>query len=150
MNGDAFSDECKQEVVSKAHEMGGGFDLVIYSLASPRRTDPLSRDIYRACLKPIGAVYRNKTLDTDKELVKEMTIEPASPEEIASTEKVMGGEDWQLWTELLLSENLLSRNCVNLAYSYIGPEVTRPIYRNGTIGKAKGRFGEYQRKELIN
>ena len=88
-------------------------------------------------MKPIGAVYRNKTLDTDKELVKEMTIEPASPEEIASTEKVMGGEDWQLWTELLLCENLLSRNCVNLAYSYIGPEVTRPIYRNGTIGKAK-------------
>ena len=106
-------------------------------MASPRRTDPFSGETHRACLKPIGAVYRNKTLDTDKELVKEMTIEPASPEEIASTEKVMGGEDWQLWTELLLSENLLSRNCVNLAYSYIGPEVTRPIYRNGTIGKAK-------------
>jgi len=137
VNGDAFSDECKQEVVSKAHEMGGDFDLVIYSLASPRRTDPLSGETHRACLKPIGAVYRNKTLDTDKELVKEITIEPASPEEIASTEKVMGGEDWQLWTELLLSENLLSRNCVNLAYSYIGPDVTRPIYRNGTIGKAK-------------
>ena len=137
INGDAFSKECKLEVLERAKEMGGTFDLVIYSLASPRRTDPDSGENYRACLKPIGAVYRNKTLDTDKEEVKEITIDPASPDEIESTRKVMGGEDWKLWTEFLLEENLLAEGCVNLAYSYIGPAVTQPIYRNGTIGRAK-------------
>jgi enoyl-[acyl-carrier protein] reductase/trans-2-enoyl-CoA reductase (NAD+) len=137
VNGDAFSQACKLEVLERAKEMGGAFDLVIYSLASPRRTDPESGENYRACLKPIGAVYRNKTLDTDKEEVKDITIDPASPDEIESTRKVMGGEDWKLWTEFLLEENLLAERCVNLAYSYIGPAVTQPIYRNGTIGRAK-------------
>ena len=137
INGDAFSQTCKLEVLERAKEMGVAFDLVIYSLASPRRTDPESGENYRACLKPIGAVYRNKTLDTDKEEVKEITIDPASPDEIESTRKVMGGEDWKLWTEFLLEENLLAEGCVNLAYSYIGPAVTQPIYRNGTIGRAK-------------
>ena len=137
INGDAFSQSCKLEVLERAKEMGGAFDLVIYSLASPRRTDPGSGENYRACLKPIGAVYRNKTLDTDKEEVKEITIDPASQDEIESTRKVMGGEDWKLWTEFLLEENLLAEGCVNLAYSYIGPAVTQPIYRNGTIGRAK-------------
>ena len=137
VNGDAFSQACKLEVLERAKEIGGAFDLVIYSLASPRRTDPESGENYRACLKPIGAVYRNKTLDTDKEEVKEITIDPASPDEIESTRKVMGGEDWKLWTEFLLEEDLLAEGCVNLAYSYIGPAVTQPIYRNGTIGRAK-------------
>ena len=137
VNGDAFSNECKSEVVEKAKQLGGPFDLVIYSLASPRRTEPESGDIFRACLKPIGAVYRNKTLDTDKQEVKEVSIDPANGDEIEHTRKVMGGEDWKLWTELLLEENLLADGCMNLAYSYIGPEVTQPIYRNGTIGKAK-------------
>ena len=137
VNGDAFSNECKSEVVEKAKQLGGAFDLVIYSLASPRRTDPESGDTFRACLKPIGAVYRNKTLDTDRKEVKEVTIDPANDDEIEHTRKVMGGEDWKLWTELLLRENLLAEGCVNLAYSYIGPEVTQPIYRNGTIGRAK-------------
>ena len=137
VNGDAFSQACKLDVLERAKEMGGAFDLVIYSLASPRRTDPESGENYRACLKPIGAVYRNKTLDTDKEEVKEITIDPASPDEIESTRKVMGGEDWKLWTEFLLEEDLLAEGCVNLAYSYIGPAVTQPIYRNGTIGRAK-------------
>ena len=137
VNGDAFSNECKSEVLEKAKQLGGAFDLVIYSLASPRRTDPESGDTFRACLKPIGAVYRNKTLDTDRKEVKEVTIDPANDDEIEHTRKVMGGEDWKLWTELLLRENLLADGCVNLAYSYIGPEVTQPIYRNGTIGRAK-------------
>ena len=137
VNGDAFSNECKSEVLEKAKQLGGAFDLVIYSLASPRRTDPESGDTFRACLKPIGAVYRNKTLDTDRKEVKEVTIDPANDDEIEHTRKVMGGEDWKLWTELLLRENLLAEGCVNLAYSYIGPEVTQPIYRNGTIGRAK-------------
>ena len=137
VNGDAFSKACKMEVLERAKELGGAFDLVVYSLASPRRTDPESGENYRACLKPIGAVYRNKTLDTDRGEVKEISIDPASPNEIESTRKVMGGEDWKLWTEFLLGENLLAEGCVNLAYSYIGPRVTQPIYRNGTIGKAK-------------
>ena len=137
VNGDAFSQACKMEVLERAKELGGAFDLVVYSLASPRRTDPESGENYRACLKPIGAVYRNKTLDTDRGEVKEISIDPASPNEIESTRKVMGGEDWKLWTEFLLGENLLAEGCVNLAYSYIGPAVTQPIYRNGTIGKAK-------------
>lgn len=137
VNGDAFSSECKQEVVKKAKETGGAFDLVIYSLASPRRTDPSDGQTYRACLKPIGAVYKNKTLDTDKKQVKEVTIDPANQQEVEDTQKVMGGEDWEAWTDLLLAEGLMAPGCRNLAYSYIGPEVTWPIYRNGTIGKAK-------------
>ena len=96
VNGDAFSNECKAEVVEKANEMGGQFDLVIYSLASPRRTDPMDGVSYRACLKPIGSVYKNKTLNTDRREVKEVVIEPANDAEIQSTEKVMGGEDWLL------------------------------------------------------
>ena len=82
--------------------------MIIYSLASPRRTDPKDDSTYRACLKPIGAVYKNKTLDTDKKEVKDITIEPASDDEIYQTEKVMGGEDWELWTDALLGANLLS------------------------------------------
>jgi enoyl-[acyl-carrier protein] reductase/trans-2-enoyl-CoA reductase (NAD+) len=137
VNGDAFSNECKEEVVKRAKETGGPFDLVVYSLASPRRTDPADGNTYRACLKPIGAVYKNKTLDTDRKEVKEVTIDPASEQEVADTRKVMGGEDWEAWTDLLLAEGLLAPGCLNLAYSYIGPEVTWPIYRNGTIGRAK-------------
>ena len=123
--------------MARAKEMGGEFDLVVYSLASPRRTDPVDGFSHRACLKPIGSVYKNKTLNTDRCEVREVVIEPANEAEILSTEKVMGGEDWLLWTDLLIKENLLAPNCLNLAYSYIGPEVTRPIYRNGTIGQAK-------------
>jgi enoyl-[acyl-carrier protein] reductase/trans-2-enoyl-CoA reductase (NAD+) len=137
IDGDAFSDECKEAVIAKAREFGGPFDLVIYSLASPRRTDPKDGKTYRACLKPIGAVYKNKTLDTDKGEIKEVTLDPATQDDIENTQKVMGGDDWRLWTELLLKENLLATGCTNIAYSYIGPEVTQPIYRNGTIGKAK-------------
>ena len=142
INGDAFSNECKEEVIKKAKEMGGGFDLVIYSLASPRRTDPTDGQVYRACLKPIGMIYKNKTLDTDRAEVKEVTIDPANDSEIAHTEKVMGGEDWALWTRKLVDEDLLAEGCINLAYSYVGPEVTRPIYRNGTIGRAKAHLEE--------
>ncbi len=137
VNGDAFSNEIKDEVIAKAKEFGGQFDLVIYSLASPRRTDPQTGETYRACLKPIGTIYKNKTLDTDRKLVKEVTIDPANADEIAQTEKVMGGEDWKAWTDVLLEADLLSPNCLNIAYSYIGPQVTQPIYRNGTIGQAK-------------
>ena len=153
INGDAFSDECKDEVIQKAKEMGGAFDLVIYSLASPRRTDPADGQVYRACLKPVGMIYKNKTLDTDRQEVKEVTIDPASSDEISHTEKVMGGEDWSLWTRRLLDECLLAQGCVNLAYSYVGPEVTWPIYRNGTIGRAKAhleKVGHTLHQEMQN
>ena len=153
INGDAFSDECKNEVIEKAKEMGGGFDLVIYSLASPRRTDPSDGQVYRACLKPVGVIYKNKTLDTDRKEVKEVIIDPASDAEIAQTEKVMGGEDWSLWTHRLLEEGLLARGCINLAYSDVGPEVTWPIYRNGTIGRAKAhleKVGHELNQEMQN
>ena len=105
--------------------MGGGFDLVIYSLASPRRrlTLLMVRCIVHAS-KPVGMIYKNKTLDTDRKEVKEITIDPASDDEIYQTEKVMGGEDWELWTRRLLDDGLLADGCVNLAYSYVGPEVT--------------------------
>ena len=153
INGDAFSDECKNEVIEKAKEMGGGFDLVIYSLASPRRTDPSDGQVYRACLKPVDVIYKNKTLDTDRKEVKEVIIDPATDAEIAQTEKVMGGEDWSLWTHRLLEEGLLARGCINLAYSYVGPEVTWPIYRNGTIGRAKAhleKVGHELNQEMQN
>ena len=140
INGDAFSNECKDEVIQKAKEMGGEFDLVIYSLASPRRTDPSDSQVYRACLKPVGMIYKNKTLDTDRKEVKEVTIDPANDDEIFQTEKVMGGEDWELWTRRLLDGGVLSKGCINIAYSYVGPEVTWPIYRNGTIGRAKAHL----------
>lgn len=145
VNGDAFSDECKEEVIMKAKEMGQ-FDLIIYSLASPRRTDPKDGTTYRACLKPIGSIYKNKTLNTDKEEVKEIVINPATEDEVYSTERVMGGDDWCSWTEKLLEADLLAPSCMNLAYSYIGPEVTRAIYRNGTIGKAKEHLEQSGRK----
>lgn len=142
INGDAFSDACKDEVIKKAKEMGGDFDLVIYSLASPRRTDPSSGENYRACLKPVGMIYKNKTLNTDRKEVKDVSIDPANDDELFQTERVMGGDDWKLWTDRLLEEGLLAKGCVNLAYSYVGPEVTWPIYRNGTIGRAKAHLEE--------
>lgn len=136
-NGDAFSDEVKAEVISAIKEDLGQVDLVIYSLASPRRTDPKTGEVYKSCLKPIGEVYTNKTLNTGNGAVEEVTIPPADGDDIAQTVKVMGGEDWELWMEALLEAGVLAQGVRTVAYSYIGPEVTWPIYKNGTIGKAK-------------
>lgn len=136
-NGDAFSDCLKAEVVDLIKNDLGQIDLVVYSLASPRRTDPKSGETYKSTLKPIGAPYTAKTVDTDRKLVTDVTLEPAVQEEIDSTVKVMGGEDWQLWIDLLLKENALAPGAQTVAYDYIGPEVTWPIYRDGTIGQAK-------------
>ena len=142
VNGDAFSDEIKVQAIEKAKSLGGPFDLFIYSLASPRRNDPTDGQTYKACLKPIGAVNKNWTLDTDKGEVKEVSIDPATEEDVRQTCKVMGGEDWEAWTEALLAADLLAPSAVNMAYSYIGPQVTWPIYRNGTIGRAKEHLEE--------
>lgn len=137
INGDAFSNECKQEVIDLIKKDLGYVDLVVYSLASPRRTHPKTGDTLRSVIKPIGEEFTNKTLDPDKGLVHEITIEPAAPEEITQTVGVMGGEDWEMWINALDDAGVLASGVTSLAYSYIGPDVTWPIYRNGTIGQAK-------------
>ena len=137
INGDAFSDDIKLQTIERLKEDLGQVDLVIYSLASPRRTDPRSGEVYKSVLKPVGAPFTAKTVDTDKKEVLEITLEPATDEDLRQTTKTMGGEDWEMWLDALRHHNLLAPGVVTVAYSYIGPEVTYPIYRNGTIGKAK-------------
>lgn len=137
INGDAFSHEIKSEVVETIKADMGKIDLVIYSLAAPRRIDPDTGEKYGSVLKPIGAPYTNKSIDVMKGLISDATIEPATEDEVINTTKVMGGEDWQLWIEKLKSEGLLADGVKTVAYSYIGPEVTMAMYRDGTIGKAK-------------
>jgi enoyl-[acyl-carrier protein] reductase/trans-2-enoyl-CoA reductase (NAD+) len=137
INGDAFSDEIKQQTIELIKQDLGQVDLVVYSLASPRRTNPRTGETFKSCLKPIGGSYTSKTLDTDKELVTDITIEPASEEDIAHTIAVMGGEDWRWWMDALSEAGVLAAGTKTVAYSYIGPALTYPIYRHGTIGKAK-------------
>lgn len=137
MNGDAFSAEMKTQVIERLKKEMPQIDLVVYSLAAPRRTDPTTGEIHKSVLKPVGAPYSSKNLDTDKKVVNEVTLEPANEEEINATIKVMGGEDWKLWMEALDDAGLLSEGCQSVAYSYIGPSVTWPIYKDGSIGQAK-------------
>jgi enoyl-[acyl-carrier protein] reductase/trans-2-enoyl-CoA reductase (NAD+) len=137
INGDAFSNEIKALALETIRRDLGQVDLVIYSLASPRRTDPQTGTVHKSVLKPVGAPYTNKTVDTDKGIVSSVTIEPANEAEIADTTAVMGGQDWELWIQALLDAKLLAPGAQSVAYSYIGPEVTWAIYKNGTIGLAK-------------
>ncbi len=137
INGDAFSNEIKEQAIERIKSDMGKIDLVIYSLASPRRTDPKTGETYRSALKPIGADYSNKYLDTDKKSIQEATVEAATDEDIQNTIKVMGGEDWELWIQALKDADLLSKGFKTVAYDYIGPKVTWPIYKDGTIGQAK-------------
>lgn len=138
INGDAFSNDIKQQAIAKiAAEMGGPIDLVVYSLASPRRTHPTTGVVHKSVLKPLGAPYTNKTVDTDKGVVSSVTIEPANEAEAADTVAVMGGEDWELWIQALADAKLLAPGATAVAYSYIGPVHTWPIYKDGTIGAAK-------------
>ena len=136
-NGDAFSDELKATAVEAIKEDLGQIDLVVYSLASPRRQHPRTGEVHKSVLKPIGEHYSARTLDTDRSEVSEVTIEPATEGEIQDTVTVMGGEDWELWMEALNGAGLLAPGAISAAYDYIGPEVTWPIYTNGTIGRAK-------------
>lgn len=137
INGDAFSDEAKQKAIDIIKQDMGKIDLVVYSLASPRRTDPKTGDTFTSVLKPIGESYTAKNLNTDTLKIADMTVDPASDEEIANTIKVMGGEDWELWIEALKSADVLSDSCKTVAYTYIGDKITWPIYGHATIGKAK-------------
>ena len=137
INGDAFSDELKQQTIEKIKADLGQVDLVVYSLASPRRTDPKTGTTYSSTLKPIGDAVTRKTLNTNTGEVSEVTIEPAVEQEIADTVKVMGGEDWELWMDALSAAGVLAEGCKTVAYTYIGKEITWPLYGHATIGKAK-------------
>ncbi len=138
LNGDAFSNELKQQALDIIkNEMSGKIDLVVYSLASPRRTDPDTGEVYRSVLKTTGGDFTNKTLKTETGEIDQVTIGAATEEEIAHTIKVMGGEDWELWINALADADVLAPGVKTVAYSYIGPELTWPIYTDGTIGGAK-------------
>ncbi|HEV7165516.1 MAG TPA: enoyl-ACP reductase FabV [Gammaproteobacteria bacterium] len=138
INGDAFSDAARERAIQCIQQdLGGPVDLVIYSLASPARRLPGSDAVAHTALKPIGEVYTGKTIDTDKDVLTEVRVEPASQEEIDGTVQVMGGEDWALWLEALSKAGCLAPKAKTIALSYIGPEVTWPIYWHGTIGRAK-------------
>jgi enoyl-[acyl-carrier protein] reductase/trans-2-enoyl-CoA reductase (NAD+) len=134
---DAFSHETKRQVIQAIRELMGSVDLVVYSLASAVRTDPDTGEMYRSQLKPIGRRYESVTLDVKNEALKPAAIEPASEEDIEQTVKVMGGEDWKLWIDALRDAGVLAPGAITVAYSYIGPDITFPLYRDGTIGRAK-------------
>ncbi|BCU78426.1 enoyl-ACP reductase FabV [Luteolibacter sp. LG18] len=145
-NGDAFSDAMKAEVIAAIKADLGQVDCVVYSLASPRRTDPKTGEVYSSVLKPIGQSYSAKNLNTNSGVVNEVSIEPAQGDDIPQTVAVMGGEDWMFWMDALLEAGVLAEGVQTVAYSYIGPEVTWPIYKQGTIGKAKEDLERVQRE----
>lgn len=137
INGDAFSNEIKRETLDLIKADLGQIDLVIYSLASPVRTNPNTGVMHRSVLKPIGQTFTNKTVDFHTGKVSEVSIAPANEEDIENTVAVMGGEDWAMWIDALKNENLLAEGFTTVAYSYIGPSLTEAVYRKGTIGRAK-------------
>ncbi|MBZ0165533.1 MAG: trans-2-enoyl-CoA reductase family protein [Candidatus Omnitrophica bacterium] len=137
VNGDAFSDDIKQQVVDIIKKDLGQVDLVIYSVAAPRRVHPKTGKISKSVLKPVGREYTNTSIDMEKERLEQVTLPAATDDEIEETIAVMGGEDWQYWIDALEGANLLAEGATTVAYSYVGPEVTQGVYRNGTIGRAK-------------
>jgi enoyl-[acyl-carrier protein] reductase/trans-2-enoyl-CoA reductase (NAD+) len=137
INGDAFSDEIKQQTIDLIKQDLGQVDLVVYSLASPVRVHPKTGEKFNSVIKPIGEAFSNKTVDFHNGEISEITINPATEEEIQHTIAVMGGEDWHFWMQALQEAGVLAKGAKTVAYSYIGPKVTQPIYRDGTIGKAK-------------
>lgn len=135
---DAFLDETRQLVVERARQRGmPPFDLVIYSLAAPQRTDPVSGLTYRSAIKPVGQPLAGQTLDVASGTLSAVELDPATPEEIEATVKVMGGEDWLLWARALSAAGRLAEGAQTVAFSYIGPDSTYAVYRSGTLGKAK-------------
>ena len=137
INGDAFSNEVKQQTIDMIKADLGQVDLIIYSLASPVRQHPVTGVLHRSTLKPIGSTFTNKTVDFHTGNVTSVSIEPANEEDIANTVVVMGGEDWSMWMDALKGAGVLAEGATTIAYSYIGPEVTEAVYRKGTIGRAK-------------
>jgi len=137
INGDAFSHAVKQQAIAALQALGRPVDLVVYSLASPKRKDPDSDTVWGSVLKPLGDAYTAKTVDLDTDQIKDVTLPTASADEKTGTIKVMGGEDWKMWIDVLGAAGVLAPTCRTVAYSYIGPKVTHAIYRAGTIGAAK-------------
>ncbi len=137
LNGDAFSDAMKREAMDCIRENLGPIDVLVYSIAAPRRVHPRTGASHLSVLKPIGAPYTGKTIDLNREVVVPVTIEPADEAEIADTVAVMGGEDLEMWVSTLAAEGLLAPEVTVVAYTYIGSVLTWPIYRDGTIGRAK-------------
>lgn len=137
LNGDAFSLPLKEAAIAIIKKEMGPIDLVVYSLASPRRQHPVTGEVFNSTLKPIGKTYTAKTVDPFKGEVKDITIEPATDEDIRQTVAVMGGEDWAMWMQALLDANVLAQGCKTVAYSYVGPSMTHAVYKEGTIGRAK-------------
>ena len=137
INGDAFSDDIKQRAINTIKADLGQVDLVVYSLAAPRRTDPKTGEVCSSTLKPIGKDYTMRGINTDKEVIQEVTVPAANAEEIAGTVAVMGGTDWQLWINALKEAGVLAEGAKTTAYTYLGAELTWDIYWNGTIGEAK-------------
>lgn len=135
--GDAFSDEIKAKTIDLVRTELGQVDLVVYSVASPRRTHPKTGEVFSSVIKPLGETYSNKTVNFHSGEVTQATIEPATDDELRQTIAVMGGEDWQMWIDELQSAGVLAEGATTVAYSYIGPEITHAVYREGTIGAAK-------------
>lgn len=137
VNGDGFSDAIKQQTIDAIKQDLGQVDLVVYSLAAPRRTHPKSGEVFNSTLKPVGKAISFRGLDTDKEVMKESTLEPATQEEIDNTVAVMGGEDWQMWITALQTAGVLADGAKTTAFTYLGEKITHDIYWNGSIGAAK-------------
>jgi enoyl-[acyl-carrier protein] reductase/trans-2-enoyl-CoA reductase (NAD+) len=137
INGDAFSDEIKQKAIEVIKQDLGQVDLVVYSLASPRRTHPKTGEVFNSCLKPIGKSVTQRGINTDKQIIQDVTLDPATDQDISNTIAVMGGEDWQMWIDALDEAGVLADGAKTTAYTYIGEKLTWDIYWDGTIGQAK-------------
>ncbi len=137
LNGDAFSNEAKQKTIDLIKQDLGQVDMVVYSLASPVRKLPETGEMIRSTLKPMGEEYRATAVDTNKDTLFEACVEPATEQEVQDTVTVMGGQDWELWINALADAGVLAQGCKTVAYSYIGTEITWPIYWHGALGQAK-------------
>lgn len=144
-NGDGFSEEMKNQVIETIRKDFGKVDMVVYSMAAPRRTMPDGTTV-SSVLKTVGKELTNKTIDLRNNEIKDVTVPVANEEEIENTVKVMGGEDWEAWIQALVDADVLSDNVVTLAYSYIGPELTHAIYKEGSIGQAKKHLFDTSKK----
>lgn len=142
VNGDAFSNEVKAETIALIQKTFGQVDLVIYSLASPRRKHPDTEEVFSSAIKPIGQSFTDRTVDVHSGVVSDVTVAPATPDEISQTVAVMGGADWELWMDALTAAGVMADGAMTVAYSYIGPSMTRAVYRDGTIGRAKNHLEE--------
>jgi enoyl-[acyl-carrier protein] reductase/trans-2-enoyl-CoA reductase (NAD+) len=145
LNGDAYTDEIRAQTIALLKQRGAKVDSFVYSLASPKRTDPKTGVTHTSVLKPVGAPFSSRSIGLGNDQVQSVEIAPATDADVEATRKVMGGEDWALWTRALLEAGVLAPGCRSVAYSYIGPELTYPIYRSGTIGKAKEHLEETAR-----